>query len=114
MNWIRHVLLADIPLVDSFSSSKGFNASFRQTLIVFSALAVAILVAVVLALYLAKKRRRRRHERHHWALKEEAAHQNGAGSPGRPKSRGRRRRRGSRQPNPTLAETEGLPPVRDE
>lgn len=84
-----------------------------EALIMTGSLMFVIGMAGLCAVYYSKKRKRRRY--HHRHRREQAATEvSGAGDADREQKKHRRRRRRSQRPmNPTLAQTGGLPPVRD-
>ena len=91
--------------------------SFATFFIVFGALLFVTVAVFVWAAFFRKVPRRRHshHHRHHWRTEESSG--NGSSEPQPERSRiafWRRHRRfkKKRLPNPTLAETGGLPPVR--
>lgn len=105
-----------LPEVEPWQSSKGNS---RELAILFGAIALLTSVLVIWAVYLRKKRRsRHRHHRHHHDHSQSGpATENPASTDpaaaDKPRRR-RRRRRDHRPMNPTLAQTGGLPPVRQE
>ncbi len=100
---------SEVPLIDALPrQSHSFNTALQQTLFVSACLAGVILVAAAWAIFFRKKRRRHQ-SRHHWLAAEHAKSAEGAQN-----TRHRRRRRALRHLNPTLAEKEGLPPVRND
>ncbi len=92
--------------------------SFNSTLI-FCALIIVLIVAVFIWAAVVRKPRTRKSTRHHWKSKNGASEKTGgevtsANADSAPRPRRRHKRRRPRKPlNPTLAETRGLPPVRD-
>jgi hypothetical protein len=94
--------------------------STRNYLIVFGAVCVVTVLAVVWAVYLRKRRRRRsgHHGYHHSSESQRGRITSSRQDQSEPvtgtRRRWRRRRRPHRPRNPTLAETGGLPPVREE
>jgi hypothetical protein len=88
--------------------------AFHST-IIFWALIVIMVVSIFIWAAFFRSPSRRKSARHHWKSKDGVPDKNGA--PSAPVRSGRRRhkRRRPRKPlNPTLAQTHGLPPVRDE
>ena len=88
----------------------------KESLILIGAISVVIAILFIWAVYFRKRGRRRKHHHHHsepqrTVLPPREEHpapvKHGRG-------RSRRSRREHRPRNPTLAETRGLPPVRDE
>lgn len=82
--------------------------------IIFTGAIFLVAVGIVLWAGVLRKRRKRR-ERHHWRRQ---SRQGATAAPeakaAEPPAESKRRRRRSEPPrNPTLAETRGLPPVRD-
>jgi hypothetical protein len=88
--------------------------AFHST-IVFCALIIILVLAVFVWAAFLRKPSGRRSARHHWKSdKTETSDKNAKGPDSPPKARRRHKRRRPRKPlNPTLAETRGLPPVRD-
>jgi hypothetical protein len=87
--------------------------SFHSTLIFF-ALLVLLVAGVFIWAVAIRKPTRRRSSRRHSKPKDEVTNPDGAGAQAPRTVRRRRRRRRPRQPlNPTLAQTHGLPPLRD-
>src|SRR5580698_928046 len=82
--------------------------------VIFSALLIILVLGVFLWAAFFRKPARRKASRHHWKPKVAVETGNGVGSPPVRTPRRRHKRRRPRQPlNPTLAQTHGLPPVRD-
>ena len=102
------------------SSWRFMDPSTRGGLLIFGAIGLVTLLAVVWAIFLRKRRRRRRslhHSRQYSSAPTEAPEAlngDGTASPPPTSSKRRRSRRSRRSRNPTLAETGGLPPVRPE
>jgi hypothetical protein len=87
--------------------------AFHST-IIFVVLLVLLVTGVFIWAAFFRKPVRRRSSKHRWKPKEESAVQNGTAAPDSQPARRRHKRRRPRQPlNPTLAETRGLPPLRD-
>ena len=87
--------------------------AFHSTLI-FCALIVVLVLAVFIWAAFLRAPAKRKTVRHHWKSKEGASGGNGGGPDSPPKPRRRHKRRRPRKSlNPTLAQTRGLPPVRD-
>ena len=87
----------------------------EEGLIVFGAIAVVIAILFIWAVYFRRRGRRRKH--HHHSESQRAVLPPREDHPAPVKhgrGRSRRSRREHRPRNPTLAETRGLPPVRDE
>jgi hypothetical protein len=112
--------LADAATDEVLSTWRFMDPSTRGGLLIFGAIGLVTLLAVVWAIFL-RKRRRRRHSHHHNHQHSstpteapEAINNDGPAfaPPERRKWRRSRHRHHSR--NPTLAETGGLPPVRPE
>ena len=87
-------------------------------LLVFGAIGLVTLLALIWAIFL-RKRRRRRHSHHHAHRHESpptetpaAPNDEDATAPPQKRRKWRRSHRKHHQRNPTLAETGGLPPVR--
>jgi type VI protein secretion system component VasK len=93
----------------------------RDVFVVIGALVLVVVLLLVWALAIRKPRRRHRRHHHHrqesrqWGMNPDAGLQDEAEAEGKPaETRRRRRRREHRQRNPTLAQTGGLPPIREE
>jgi hypothetical protein len=113
-------LLIDDDVAYILSTYRFLNPTTKEGLVVLSATGLLTVALVVLVVLLKKKRRRRRehhHSHHHHSppaeVAEASTEEDATASPEK-----RRRRRRSRRPhrprNPTLAETGGLPPIRQE
>ncbi len=88
--------------------------SFHSTAI-FIVLIILLVLGVFIWAAVIRKPSRRRASRRHPKSKDEVANPTGASAPAAPAARRRHKRRRPRQPlNPTLAQTRGLPPLRDE
>jgi type VI protein secretion system component VasK len=114
------LLLADADTDEVFDSWRLMDPSTRGGLIVFGAIGLVTLLALLWAIFL-RKSGRRRHSHHHAhdhsarpTEAPEAPNEEGALSPPQNRRRWRRARHRHRSRNPTLAETGGLPPVRPE
>src|SRR5437879_2977197 len=89
----------------------------RDALIILIAMVLVTILAVGWALFMRRKKRRRHHSHHHHDSPEPVEsgsvenQQDASASPHR--HRKWRRRREHRPRNPTLAETGGLPPIRE-
>ena len=87
-------------------------------LALLGALALAVVVATIWAVYYSRKKKRPKHRRHHH--RHSKASSGGADENGRSatdtkaRKKWRKPRRPHRPLNPTLAQVGGLPPVRDE
>jgi len=93
------------------------GSGFYQTLVVLGAIAVAIIIGVLWAIRYSKNSRSRNRHRSH-RRKPVTARPGEVGSAGPPNENSKRKkwkemRRPHRPMNPTLAQTRGLPPVRD-
>jgi hypothetical protein len=87
--------------------------AFHSTMI-FCALIVVLVLAVFIWAAFLRKPSQHRVARHHWKSKDTAPDLKAADSASPEKRRRRHKRQRPRKPlNPTLAETRGLPPVRD-
>jgi hypothetical protein len=87
--------------------------AFHST-IIFCAFIIILVLAVFIWAAVVRKPSKRTVSRHHWKAKDGTPDQNGTDNGSPPKPRRRHKRRRPRKPlNPTLAETRGLPPVRD-
>jgi len=93
---------------------RSLSASTRDSLIVFAAFTFVVASILLWAIYVRKPRRRHHSRRrsHHSSSANRGADEAASQSPKRRKWR--RPRRDHRPRNPTLAETGGLPPVRDQ
>lgn len=97
-----------------FSLQNLFRVLSFHSTIIFLVLLVLLVAGVFIWAAFFRKPTRRRSSRHRWRPKEEVVKQNGEVAPAPQQARRHRKRRRQRQPlNPTLAETRGLPPVRD-
>src|SRR5262249_22561711 len=114
-------MLADLEIDDVIGNWNRMDATTRDAILVFGALAIVTLVVVLWAAFVRKKKRSREHYHHHRhrpatetetpvATQSEQTSENS----GRERRRRRRRRRDHRPRNPTLAETGGLPPIKPE
>jgi hypothetical protein len=107
-------LLADAKTAQLLASLR-IDPAIRDKLIIFGAIALVTLLLLLWAVFL-RKRGRRHHSHHHShehpSRPAEVPAVNNEEGAARPGKRRWRRRRHSR--NPTLAETRGLPPVRQE
>jgi hypothetical protein len=114
------ILLSQIPVDvnDVLATWRLMDPSTRGGLVVFGAIGLVTLLALVWAIFIRKRRRRRRshhHSHQHSAIPTEtsaALNDAGAALPPPEPRKGRRSRRRHRSRNPTLAETGGLPPIR--
>ena len=114
------LLLANAGTDEVVSAWRFMDPSTRGGLIIFGAIGLVTLLAVLWAVFL-RKRRRRRHSHHHSHQHSsqpidapEAPNEVGDVSLPQDRRKWRRTRRRHRSRNPTLAETGGLPPVRSE
>ncbi|HZV35788.1 MAG TPA: hypothetical protein VFB72_14530 [Verrucomicrobiae bacterium] len=95
-----------------------FNSPlWHETLAICGTLLAASIIAVLLGAYFFKQKKRRRRYHHHHQHNE--SQKTPTAQPKTPvhtheSRRSRRRRRSERPMNPTLAQTGGLPPVRNE
>ena len=115
-----YLMLADAEISEIFDAQKSFaDNRLKELLITFGALALAVVVAVIWAILYSQKKKKKKHpkHRHHRDRKETAASSASvavkAPVENESRSRKRRRRRPHRPLNPTLAQTGGLPPLRD-
>jgi FtsZ-interacting cell division protein ZipA len=113
------VFLADVDSQDPLAWWRLTNPAFRERLIIFGAIGLVTLLVLLWAAFIRSKRRRRHshHHRHHHAQKPTevpAASQNEDVPAPSEKRRRRHSHHGHRPRNPTLAETGGLPPIRQE
>lgn len=112
MNGAVLLLDATDDLKDLIAQNRLSKSSLTQTLIVFGSL---LMVTVAIFIWVVYFRKKKRHPPHHWNLRDEKAGVSAGTAPAaREKGNRKERRRRRRRPrNPTLAETRGLPPVRD-
>jgi hypothetical protein len=96
------------------SQSLVRTLAFNSTSFFCALIIILVLTVFIWAAFL-RKPSGRRAARHHWKSdKTETSDKNAMGPDSPPKARRRHKRRRPRKPlNPTLAETRGLPPVRD-
>lgn len=106
-------ILADVDPADLLGVGHQYfgSSGVREVLLICGTLLAASGLGVFIALYFFKKKKRRRHHREHHFL-----HRPAEKEVAEDKSKHHRKhRRRSKPPiNPTLAQTGGLPPVRDE
>jgi hypothetical protein len=89
------------------------SLTFHSTALFVVLLILMVGAVFVWAAFFRKPRHHHHFRRHHWrASRADAGQTNGTGAP--MGSRRRRRRRAHRPTNPTLSQTHGLPPVRDD
>ena len=112
--------LADVETQEILASWRITDPATLERIVIFGAIGLVTLLALLWAAFLRKKRRRRR-EHHHAprhssgpAEVPETSEDENAPSPPEKRHRRRRSRRRDRPRNPTLAETGGLPPIRPE
>jgi hypothetical protein len=104
-------------LADIMAPSRPIPPIAYEFLLVFGAMTLASLLALIWVVYL-RRRRRHRHSHHHEHRHsshstETSVGTNDADAPSKPEKRRRRRSGRQHRPrNPTLAETGGLPPIR--
>lgn len=111
----------------TYSDSSWLTPGLREWLIVMGALLfVSLIAAIWLAITVNRRRHHHRHHSHHHSHHHSSDHsaspesndeESGSGEQGKHRhsrhKRRRRRHREERPRNPTLAETGGLPPVRE-
>jgi len=110
-------ILAQITMEPKEMGSYWHNSNISRAGLgaVFSAICVVTVIILVWAIFIRKPRDDRPRRYQYPALPEkEGAKNEQMGSSGRPFRRKKRRRRAHRQRKPTLAETGGLPPVRND
>ena len=113
------VFLAQVDSQDPLAWWRLSNPAFRERLIIFGAIGLVTLLLLVWAAFV-RSRRRRRHSHHHHHRHAQrpaelpAALQNEDVPAPSEKRRRRHSRHRHRPRNPTLAETGGLPPIRQE
>ncbi|HWF19923.1 MAG TPA: hypothetical protein VG754_11680 [Verrucomicrobiae bacterium] len=119
---MNHLLffLADIDPNDILNAEQQYLNSprLKEVLIISGTLFAAIVVAAIWAFRHVKRKKRRHRYRHHHhphsqveGTANEQIEKSGASQESRSS---KRRRRTERPMNPTLAQTGGLPPIRDE
>lgn len=113
------VFLAQVDSQDPLAWWRLSNPAFRERLIIFGAIGLVTLLLLVWAAFVRSRRRRRHshHHHHHHAQKPTevpGASQNEDVPAPSEKRRRRHSRHRHRPRNPTLAETGGLPPIRQE
>lgn len=113
--------LADVEIEDVAMSWQKMSAATKDAIVIFGVLVVVTLGVFIWAAFI--RRRRRRKRVHHYPRSRpesisseakpagESSNAEASGSGSRKK---RRRRREHRPKNPTLAETGGLPPMRED
>ena len=118
---IWNSMLADLEMDDVIGNWNRMDATTRDAILVFGALAVVSLLVILWAAFVRKKKRTREHyhhPRHRPAASTDtpvvAESQQSDENQGHERRRRRRRRREHRPRNPTLAETGGLPPIKPE
>ncbi|MDB6021668.1 MAG: hypothetical protein JWQ04_1525 [Pedosphaera sp.] len=106
-------ILADVTAPELLGAQPNYgNSRLYEILVVFGALSVVVVVAVIWAVLYSQKKKHRKHRHHHRRPETTVAKTgNGEGQTGR---KSRRMRRPHRPMNPTLAQTHGLPPLRGE
>jgi hypothetical protein len=115
-------MLADADINDIIQQGSKMDPRMYEFLVTFGAIALAIFVAVTWAVIYSLKKKKRKDR--HGAHREEPAPKSRkrvvqvvreVPLEAEPQSHSHRRRRRHRRPmNPTLAQTRGLPPLRDE
>jgi len=110
------LLLADADTEEVLAAWRITDPTTLERIMIFGAIGLVTLLAVLWAVFLRRKRRRRRsHLRSPGPTGvPEAPKDEGSPAPEEKRRRHRRSRRRYRQRNPTLAETGGLPPIRPE
>ena len=95
---------------------KRMQAGTREALIITGALLFLTAVLLIWAMILRKRRLRHSHPHYHYPSAADRADSTGSAAESVPEARrkSRRRRRDRRPLNPTLSETGGLPPIRQE
>jgi hypothetical protein len=112
-------LLAEISgFVDTVSVERNvLTSSLSQFIIVVLALLAIVLISFIGVFIFRKQLLRRKHRHHHRKSNGVVSGRNGDSVPAgesQMRRKGRRVRRKRRHRNPTLAETRGLPPTKDE
>jgi hypothetical protein len=115
----RQVAFASAQIEDVLAHLRSMGSGARERLVFCAAMGILIACVAVWALFF-RKSRRKRHRHHHGhhssqAAANDAVAEKSEGDPAEPPKRlkWRRPRRDHRPRNPTLAETGGLPPVRE-
>jgi hypothetical protein len=112
-------MIGDLEIDDVMGNLHRMDASSRDAILIFGAMAVVTLLVVVWAAFIRKKPRKRLHHYRRPQVSR-AAEPETAEEPEQPAEepgggrRRKRRRREHRPRNPTLAETGGLPPIKPE
>jgi hypothetical protein len=111
-------LLAAFTVEDTLSLWKSLSQSNRERVVVLTAILLVAVPFAIWALFFSKRRRHRSHHHRHHHSHEEVAplaaiEEDDTSTRHRRRRKWRRPRREHRPRNPTLAETGGLPPVRD-
>ena len=110
------IMLGDAEISQVLGSWTISDTGTVQSLIIFGAIGLVILLIVIWAIFLRKQSRRRR-SHHHFSETVHSPRTSAAEDvppPPETHHKRKRRRRKHRSRNPTLAETGGLPPVRPE
>lgn len=105
------LLIAELNETDQFLLKSLAHSGWSQAEIIFGSLATVTVLSFLFA-YVFRKRLLRRHRRHHHRPVQNTAAATAAETGTKPKWRRLRRRH--RTLNPTLAQTHGLPPLREE
>ncbi len=112
------ILLADEETEVVVSAWRLTSGSAREMILIFGAMGLVTILLVIWAIYFRKRRRHAHHHAHRHASEPTPSPEVAAAGSGAAPSQGRHRRRRSRRRhrplNPTLAETGGLPPIRQE
>ena len=117
------LMLADLEVSDIMEAQKHYSDSpLYYMLIILGAITVAAILACIWAIFYSLKRKKRKHHKHRHHHRQPlpiapTATGNGAKLPpaeDRSQKKRRKQRRPHRPMNPTLAQTRGLPPLRDE
>ena len=112
--------LADEDVDAVLASWRKADPGSREHMLIFGAIGLVTLLVMAWAVFLRKRRRRRRelhHSHSHSSRPAEVAKVPAAEDAAAPPEKRRHRRRSHRKHrsrNPTLAETGGLPPIREE
>jgi hypothetical protein len=116
-----YLMLADVEVSDLLDIQKHSpDSRLYEVLVTFGAISLAVVVAVIWAVFYSLKKKKRKHHAHRRHRSESASGASPRTSaasehpPAETDSRQRIRRRSHRPLNPTLAQTRGLPPMRDE
>jgi flagellar biosynthesis/type III secretory pathway M-ring protein FliF/YscJ len=118
---VPNCCFADVEIEDVALSWQKMSAATKDGVVIFGVLMLVSLFLVIWAAFI--RRRRRRKRAHHYprprpevatAESRSESQEQVSENSNQTRRRSRRRRREHRPKNPTLAETGGLPPIRDD